>query len=281
MSEVLIAGGLTIDRFVGDGREAPGGSVLHSGLTAVAEHATVTTLTVAGDEPVARDGLTRLAAFGELALQRSSATTTYRHEERAGLRVLVFEARTEPLDPSRLPRVSRPAVALVAPIADEMAPSYVFALRTTLRPMRTVLLMQGWLRRLAVGEEVRALPLHGLTDDQRLVAADADAVVVSTEDLVESVGDPFGQAVQLRAQCGPRPIIVVTLGADGYLLDDPARDRVVASIPRRVVTGVPAVGAGDAFGASLAVNLARGHDAAHAADRATERVIEMLEGRRS
>jgi len=279
MSEVLIVGGLTIDRFV-NGREAPGGSVLHSGLTAVAEGATVTTLTVAGDEVVARDGVARLASLGELALQPAPTTTTYRHEERAGVRVLIFEARTDQLDPARLPRMSSPAVALVAPIADEMAPSYVVALRAAVTPMRTVLLIQGWLRRLVIGEEVRALPLSQLSEAQRSAIASADAVVVSTEDLVESPGDPFGQATQLRGLCGPRPIIVVTLGQEGYVLDDPVRDRVVASIPRRVVTGVPAVGAGDAFGASLAVNLARGDDATRAADRATERVITILEARR-
>ena len=79
---------------------------------------------------------------------------------------------------------------------------------------------------------------------------------------------------------GPRPIVVVTLGAEGYLLDDPAADRVIASVPRRVVTGVPAVGAGDTFGAALALNLARGADAHAAADLATDRVIAMLEARR-
>ncbi|MBA2632250.1 MAG: D-beta-D-heptose 1-phosphate adenosyltransferase, partial [Chloroflexi bacterium] len=72
---------------------------------------------------------------------------------------------------------------------------------------------------------------------------------------------------------------LVTLGTEGYLLDDPALDRVVASVPRRVVTGVPAVGAGDTFGASLAVHLARGARARVAADRATDAVIAMLESR--
>jgi sugar/nucleoside kinase (ribokinase family) len=72
----------------------------------------------------------------------------------------------------------------------------------------------------------------------------------------------------------------VTLGADGYLLDDPGLDRVLASVPRRVVSGVPAVGAGDTFGASLAVHLARGARAAAAADLATEACIAMLEARR-
>ncbi len=110
--------------------------------------------------------------------------------------------------------------------------------------------------------------------------AQADTIVVSTEDLVESPEDPFSQAAELRNFAGSKPIVVVTLGTEGYLLDDPAQDRVVASVPRRVVSGVSAVGAGDTFGAGLAVNLARGATPLAAADLATERVISVLEARR-
>ena len=63
----------------------------------------------------------------------------------------------------------------------------------------------------------------------------------------------IAQAGSLRRHLGPRPILLLTLAAEGYLLDDPAADRVVASVPRTVVDGVPAVGAGDTFGAALAV----------------------------
>ncbi|MEA2650892.1 MAG: pfkB family carbohydrate kinase, partial [Chloroflexota bacterium] len=97
----------------------------------------------------------------------------------------------------------------------------------------------------------------------------------------EAPGDPFRQAAELREHVGPRPIVVVTLGTEGYLLDDPATDRVIASVPRRVVTGVSAVGAGDTFGAALALNMARGADARAATDLATDGVIAMLEARRA
>ena len=279
MSDTLIVGGLTVDRFA-DGSMAPGGSVLHSGLAAVAEGADLTTLTVAGDEVAARNGLDRLAGLGTLVHQAAPATTTYRHEERDGIRVLVLEACAEPIGAALLGRLAQPAVALVAPIADEVPAALVTQLRDQLAPRLTVLLIQGWLRHLVVGEEVTALPLETLSADQVAVISAADAIVVSTEDLVESTGDPFGQAALLRARFGPWPVVVVTLGTDGYLLDDPALDRVVASVPRRVVTGVAAVGAGDAFGAALAVGLAGGARASEAADRATERVISMLEARR-
>ena len=55
--------------------------------------------------------------------------------------------------------------------------------------------------------------------------------------------------------------------------------RVVASVPRHVVEGVPAVGAGDTFGAALAIHLAGGDDPATAAVAATDRVIAVLEAR--
>jgi sugar/nucleoside kinase (ribokinase family) len=55
---------------------------------------------------------------------------------------------------------------------------------------------------------------------------------------------------------------------------------VVASVPRTIVDGVPAVGAGDTFGAALAIHLAGGDAPSVAAEAATERVISVLEARR-
>ncbi|MGI8998162.1 MAG: PfkB family carbohydrate kinase [Candidatus Limnocylindria bacterium] len=280
MTETLIVGGLTIDQFT-DGSVAPGGSVLHAGLAIRAEGANLTTLTVAGDEPAARDGLVWLGELGRLAHQHTPSTTAYRHEERGGMRVLILGARAEPIRAGGLRDLKRPDVALVAPIADEVEPSLVDALRDELRPTWVVMLIQGWLRHLVEGEEVLPLALDALSAAQDRAIADADVIVVSTEDLIEAPDDPFAQAAELRDRAGSKPIIVVTLGTEGYLLDDPARNRVVASVPRRIVTGVSAVGAGDAFGAGLAVNLARGATPVAAADLATDCVISMLEGRRT
>jgi hypothetical protein len=237
-------------------------------------------LTVAGDEPAARDGIERLGSIGEVVCQRASSTTVYRHEERDGVRVLMLEARSGPITADGLRGLASPEVALIAPIADEVPSSLVERLVHDVAPDRLVLLIQGWLRRLSVGDEVHPLPLDTLSAEQERVLAYADAIVVSTEDLTESPGDPFAQAAVLRRCAGPRPIVVVTLGIEGYLLDDPAIDRVIASVPRRVVTDVSAVGAGDTFGAALALNLARATDAHAAADLATDRVIVMLEARR-
>ncbi|MEO6294709.1 MAG: PfkB family carbohydrate kinase [Candidatus Limnocylindria bacterium] len=280
MSELLIVGGLTIDHFA-DGRSAPGGSVLHAGLAAVQEGVTPTFLAVAGDEPEAREGLARLAALGELIHQPAPATTTYRHEEKAGRRVLVFEAATASIDPAVGRRAAIPRVALFAPIAGELSAAAVDELRRDLRPERSVLLIQGWLRRLEIGSPVLPLPLDAVATDLWVTFAAADAIVVSTEDLAEAPENPFAQAAALRTRIGPGPILVLTLGAAGHLLDDPGTDRLVATMPRRVVEGVPTVGAGDIFGAALAIHLSRGEDATSAAEAATERVIRMLEARPS
>jgi sugar/nucleoside kinase (ribokinase family) len=109
--------------------------------------------------------------------------------------------------------------------------------------------------------------------------AEADAVVVSTEDLGTAPDDPFIQAAALRDRLGGGPLLVLTLGAEGYLLDDPRAHRVVASVPRRVVKGVAMVGAGDTFGVVLALRLATGEPPDRAAEAATDRVIAMLEER--
>jgi sugar/nucleoside kinase (ribokinase family) len=279
MPSLLIVGGLTIDRFA-DGTRVPGGSVLHAGLAAMAEGADLTILTVAGDEPEARTGLARLASYGTVLRQSSRVTTTYRHEESDGRRVLVYEAAASPIQLDDLAGLAPADVVLVAPIAHELPPGSIEGLRDAAAAPLVVVLLQGWLRELRVGEPARPRRLDELPVELWAQFGTADAVVVSVEDFAGEPSDPFAQAAALRAHLGPRPILVLTLAADGYLLDDPGVARVVASIPRHVVEGVPAVGAGDTFGAALAIHLASGDPPAAAAAAATERVIAVLEGRR-
>jgi len=280
MPSLLIVGGLTIDRFT-DGSRAPGGSVLHSGVAAIAEGADLAVLTVAGDEPEARAGIKRLGALGTVVSQPSSATTTYRHEEADGRRVLVYEARSEQIDPTEVQRMPPADVVLVSPIADELPADAIALLRQALPAARTVLLIQGWLRRLGIGEAVRPMRLDEVPDITWRAFQDADAVVLSNEDFESDTDDAFAQAAAVRERIGPGPLLVLTLATKGYLLDDPGADRVTASVPRNVVAGVPMVGAGDTFGAGLAIALARGATPTVAAVAATERVIAVLESRRT
>ena len=283
MPSLLIVGGLTVDVFA-DGSRAPGGSVLHSGLAATVAGARPLVMTIAGDEPEARAGLSRLATVAErVVCQAAAATTTFRHTERDGRRVLLLDALAGPMSPGPDAPLALdgPVVALIAPIADELPPDALASVLHRLDPDRSVLLIQGWLRRLDVGQTVHPAPLDEVDPALWASFAAADAIVVSTEDLAEHPEDPFAQASALRERLGPRPILCLTLGAEGYLLDDPSLDRVVASVPRRVVHDVPTVGAGDTFGAVFAIALGEGDGASRAADRATEAVIAMLEARAS
>jgi ribokinase len=277
VTELLIVGGLTIDRFP-DGSSAPGGSVIHAGRAAAADGVRLTILTVAGDEPEAAIGLAQLAGLGDLIHQRAPSTVTYGHSESDGRRVLTYLASAGPIAPPAL--ADPPDVAVLAPIADELPASEIAVLRDAARSRLTVLLIQGWLRRLEIGAPARPLALDEVPEATWDAFGAADAIVVSTEDLAESPEDPFVEAAGVRAKIGKRPLLVLTLGDRGYLLDDPAADHVVAYVPRRVVEGVPMVGAGDTFGAALAVQLAAGASPADAALVATDRVIRMLEGRR-
>ncbi|MEO6579154.1 MAG: carbohydrate kinase family protein [Candidatus Limnocylindria bacterium] len=279
MPEILIVGGLTIDRF-GDGTSAPGGSVVHSGRAAVAEGSTPAFLTVAGDEPEARVGLRALAALGPLLHQASGTTTTYRHDETSGRRVLALESGTDPIRIGREVGDLAPRTALLAPIADELPREAVAALLERLPDAVMVLLVQGWLRRLEVGRTVEPRPLSSLAAELWTVFGLAHAIVLSTEDLAEDGGDPFAQALALRRHVGPRPVIVLTLGVRGYLLEDPSAPDVTAAVPRRVVEDVPTVGAGDTFGAAFAIHLARGAPPSAAARLASEAVIRLFDERR-
>ncbi len=111
MPELLIVGGLTVDRFA-DGRRAAGGSVLHAAVAASGEGVRPTMATVAGEEPEARAGLDRLRAMGQVVVQASPRTTTYAHSEVDGRRVLVLEASSDPIQPAALPNLPVVEVAL-------------------------------------------------------------------------------------------------------------------------------------------------------------------------
>jgi sugar/nucleoside kinase (ribokinase family) len=279
MPSILIVGGLTVDEFA-DGRRAPGGSVIHAGLAAAADGADVTTLTVTGPEAEADEGRGRLASFGSLVATTAPTTTTYQHAETDGRRVLTLTEMGGRIELDATSSLTRPDVVLFAPIADELTAGGVEAICELARPPVIAFLIQGWLRHLAVGEPVRALSLDDVAPDEWRVFGSGDLVVVSTEDLADGQEDAFSQAATVRARLGPGPVLVVTLGTEGYLLDDPSADRITATVPRRVVSGVPTVGAGDTFGVVMALRMATGSDPAAAADSGTEAVIALFESRR-
>lgn len=277
MPSILIVGGLTIDVF-SDGRRAPGGSVIHAGIAAVADGAVISTLTVGGPEPEADAGRAQLGSFGRLLAAAAPSTTTFGHSEVDGRRVLTLEAVGGHVAPDG--ELGRPDVVLFAPIADELEADAVATICEETQSPVAAFLIQGWLRHLVVGQAVHPMQLGEVPQAAWDTFGAGNLVVVSNEDLAESPEDPFTLAAGLRARLGPRPVLVVTLGTEGYLLDDPRADRIVATVPRRVVSGVPTVGAGDTFGVVMALRMATGLPAAAAADAGTDAVIALLESRR-
>ena len=213
---LLIVGGLTVDRFV-DGSVRAGwiGAALRAGRGR--RGAALTMLTVAGDEPAARDGLARLASIGDA---RAPAARPHDHLPPRGARraSASSSSRRAPIrsDPTRCRDRAAPTLpsSRRSPTRCRRRSSHAWC--DDVAPARIVLLIQGWLRRLAVGEEVHPLPLDALSADQR--AGDGRR----RRDRRQHRGPRRGAGRSVRpggraspSRVGPRPIVVVTLGARG------------------------------------------------------------------
>ncbi|HEX2141997.1 MAG TPA: PfkB family carbohydrate kinase [Candidatus Limnocylindria bacterium] len=267
--ELLVVGGLTIDRFP-DGSIAPGGSVLHAARAMWLDGRRVAVVTVAGDEPEARHGLDELRRLGELHLQPAEATIGFGHGEEGGGRRLRLLATG---DRVRLPELDEPpAAVLYAPVVDELDPA---ALDAVPAAARRGAILQGWLRRVAPGEAVHGRPLRDLPADLLARLGEMDLLVASSEDLAAEAATPAAQLDALRQVVGPRPITALTAGTEGVFLDVPG-EPISRVRPSRVIVGVSAVGAGDAFAAAMLAALARGVRPLPAAADAGALVAEHL-----
>jgi hypothetical protein len=244
--DLLVVGAITVDRFP-DGSAAPGGPVLHIGRAAAPRQMRVGIVTAAGPEPEARAGLTelqQLAAFVEYEDQ--PVTVSFRHGESPEGRRLWLGQRGGPVGPGAdtLDRMETRAV-LLAPVAGEVAVEVLAAWDASL--VRGAIL-QGWLRTLEEGEEVRPLPLAALPDAVTAALSAFDLLVASREDLLAEEGDPSEQLSAMRRAFGPRPTLVVTDGPGGVWMDVPIMgtrsEPLHLPVPRRV-KGAPSVGAGD------------------------------------
>lgn len=287
--DLLALGALTIDRF-SDGHTAPGGSVLHVARGAAFAGHTVAIATVAGGEAEAREGLIELNRLGSLHVQRTRATARFRHRSMQSGRRLHLEAPAVRLAVTQsVLDLAHPHAVLFAPVAGEIGPR---ALRlfddAPWRPVRAANL-QGWLRKLDVGEAVTACPLESLGNQVASGLAAMDLLVVSREDLA-NVADPWQQLDELRHRFGDRPVLVLTDGGNGAWIDDrrmrPLRggewsERWHQPVPRRV-DHVATVGAGDVLAGLLAVQLWPSYlpDLRPLIVTAMDRVAELLEARR-
>ena len=270
--DLLIVGGLTIDRFA-DGRRQAGGSVLHGSRAARRAGWRVATVCLAGPEPEVATALTELAAAGPSRVAWTAASIQFGIDDRFEPRRLTLDHAPPPMHPD--PAWSRdppPAATLVAPVAGEIDGGVLAALPRGI----SVALIQGWLRTVGPGRMVRPSPAGAMPPDVRAWVARVDVVLASREDLAADGSDPADQLRALRSACGPRPALVITLGADGYLVDLPglgARRRPAA----RAVRPSTSVGAGDAFAALLAAAMGGGASVSAAAESAAEGVAAFLE----
>jgi sugar/nucleoside kinase (ribokinase family) len=135
--------------------------------------------------------------------------------------------------------------------------------------------LQGWLPVLVPGEPVTVRPLASLADELRDALRGMAALVASHEDLAAMAGDASRAITALRNWAGPYPVLAVTAGEAGVLLDLPGGGRTSVPAPV-VVTGVPTVGAGDALAALFAAALGLGTDPVVAAGSAAAGVSRWL-----
>jgi sugar/nucleoside kinase (ribokinase family) len=171
---------------------------------------------------------------------------------------------------------------LYAPVADEI-PLDALALWAD---RERAAILQGWLRSMDEGAEVRPLALGGLRPELVEALAQFDLLVASREDLLAEADAPVDQLAALRRVFGPSPALVVTDGADGMWLDMalvgayPGLRRHLA-VPWRV-EAASTVGAGDILAAFLAMlprETPTSND--HRAEDAMRVVAEVLEQRAS
>jgi sugar/nucleoside kinase (ribokinase family) len=270
-SDLLVIGGLSVDRFP-DGWERAGGSVVHAARALAMAGLHAATITVAGPEEAAAAGVRMLRSFGPLLLRGAPRSIRFLIDEGRPLRVVTYEGGAHlPISPADVARFPAPAV-LIAPIAAELHAADVVA--TAAASVR-VAALQGWMRVLVPGEPVGARPLTGLAPELIDALRSVTALVASDEDLASVAPEARGAVTALRYRLGPHPILLVTSGQSGALLDLP--DGRSATVPASVaVSGVSTIGAGDAFAALFAVGLGRGIDPLVAARDAAAGVSRWL-----
>ena len=281
--DLLVIGALAIDRIAS--ATVPGGSVLYATEAAAAAGFRVAAATTCGAEATARAGLDRLAAAA-LTVKRhaSPVTTRFSHEHHDDRRVLTLEARADPIDPAgdaigELVARDRPPAILAAPIEAEISGALAARLRSLAPATYAAASIQGWLRCASDTGRVEAVTLGAVDVTVRRALAGFDLVVASEEDLMADGVDAAARLNRLRAWTGPRPDLVVTMGAAGALLDCRGERHVVR--PPRVVRDVATVGAGDAFAAVLAAARGTGQPVLVAATSAAAMVTEILSARQA
>jgi hypothetical protein len=281
--DLLLVGGLTVDRFA-DGGSAAGGSVLHAAraLAGGDRGVTIGCVTAAGPEPEGRRGLAELRQrCASVNAAPHPATATFKHRASAGGRQLWLEQAGGPVSPPGHLVEGAAAAILFAPVADEVGADW---LRSPQDARFRAAVLQGWLRSVAPDGRVSARSLRDLEPVLASELATLDLIVASREDLLADAELPDHQLGALRSAFGRRAVMIVTDGIDGVWLDIPSngpdRDRRDHLPVPYLVDDSAAIGAGDMLAAFLAV-LANDRGDWHAAVAAAMlAVAETLAARR-
>jgi sugar/nucleoside kinase (ribokinase family) len=273
--DLLVVGALTIDRFA-DGSSAPGGSVMHIARAAAPRGLRLGLVTAAGPEPVAQSGVDELGRRAALVKVASgTATTTFRHLEAPAGRRLFIEGRgADPHFDAAAPGRSGARAVLFAPVAGEINAQ---ALHLRGAESRRAAILQGWLRTIEPGSEVRPLRLVAIAAALMRALSRLDLLVASREDLLAEADDPATQLLALRRATGTGPTLVVTDGANGLWLSTTSPPAHLHA-PWRV-DSPSTVGAGDILAAFMLASIADGKPAPTAAEQAMRIVAEVLEER--
>jgi sugar/nucleoside kinase (ribokinase family) len=271
-ADLLVVAGVAVDELGALG-EVAGGAARYATESALAAGLRVALHTVAGDEPVVRDLIARLAAQADLRWHRTHESIRFTHDGVDEARRLRLKTAVEPI------RVPDPALlrnarsVLFAPVAGEVAPEAMRAVTASFRAAG----IQGWLRATDADGWVTGLPPSELPTNLSDALRGLDLLIASRQDLAANDGP--GALAGLRQWAGAGPELVVTAGHDGAWLDDGRSP--VAHVPADVVEGRNTVGAGDAFAAVLVAR--RGADldlrtAARDAAAATARYLASRAG---
>src|SRR4029077_9601286 len=257
-----------------DRSSAPGGSVLHATRAAARARASITVVTAAGDEPEAREGLFELRRMAKVVVEDVPHTLVFEHDEHDHRRQLTLlgNVRLRP-DNRQLQRV-RPHAMLLAPVAGELDAMALGMIDDAVEARLRVATLQGWLRGREADGRVTPRPMEDLPRAVLAELRNCDAVIVSHEDLDRSESAPDAAAAMEVRRWLPGPSVVVTWGGAGYVRADAGAREPTAVRRSHAIESAPTVGAGDAFAAVIAIQLARGASlstAASAADAAVER----------
>jgi hypothetical protein len=268
--DLLVVGHVTRDLLpAGDWRA--GGAALYASVTAQRMGLRVGVVTSA--PPDLRAHVAQILGDAvTLAVVESETATTYENRYTPAGRVQFLRSVAQPLTLADIPLAWRTCdVALLAPVAGELAP----ALAGELRPRIRGAAPQGWLRQWGADGRVRPRQFSAAELDALGALA---ALILSREDLTGPDAHPEAQTAAertLRDWARRLPLLAVTCGAAGAEL---WRGGVVERFHGYPAREVDPTGAGDVFATAFLCALAASGDAASALDQANRVAALSVEG---